>query len=292
MNTDEVLYIIIVVVSSMSALGSLFVIILYNKFESLQIFAFKLVYILSIFDFLLAIFSIIPTPLYISADSQLCIVQGLFIELLSLAGVLWTGAIALILYMQVILQNPQVNRHLNRILIAILAFSIICSAIPLISNDYVYIGAWCGINYRNERGVIYRYALFYFWVWLVIVLELYAYFRVIFKIKAELTINNSFLHEGRVLVNRLRWYPVILVVCYAPLTIMRIVQTINSHPPVWFLFFSTALSNLLGFFNALVYGLNESVKIEIRSIKLGRTVFQTKLHNFSDSYDEYLESFS
>lgn len=291
MLINDLLFTTVVVVSAISLVGCGFIMVIYHKCKSLQVFAFKLVYVLTILDGIRSLFSMIPTHLNLSDHDAMCQIQGFALEFASLAGVLWTGAIALILYFQVILQRDRVDKFYKPLLWIIVIFSFICSVIPLFSGDYQYVGGWCWISTNNTRAVIYRYGFFYAWVWLIIIFDLYAYIRVISKIKTEFTIKDSFLHEGRVLVNRLRWYPIVLVVCYAPLTATRILQTLTGSSPIWLLVFSTAVSNLLGFFNAILYGFNESVKIELKSWIQGIQLRDRSLIDFSQESSEVSKSF-
>ena len=61
-------------------------------------------------------------------------------------------------------------------------------------------------------------------------------------------------------INRLRLYPVILVVCYTPGTINRCLEAAG-HGPYFALTLATAAGDgLLGAINALCYGYTEHVK--------------------------------
>ena len=270
--SNVVLYTTMVIVSAISLIGCIFIIIMYNKFKSLKVFAFKLVYILAIFDCITAVFSIIPTYLDNSRTNPLCTVQAFFIQFSALASILWTGVIALILYLQVIMQKNEVEKYYKVFFWAVMIMSLLCALIPVFTDDYEYIGGWCDLTYGSARGTIYRYALFYDWVWLVIVFDIYAYVCVIKRIKKEFTIRNTFIDEGRALVKRLRFYPVILVVCYTPITLTRILQTVENRFPEWVILICLVLANLMGIFNAIVYGLNETVRLEfkawVRGVKL------------------------
>ena len=260
---DDVSYTTVVVTSTASFFGCLFIVIVYHKFKILQVFSSKLIYILAIADGVNSMVSVIPTNLNLSDDGILCKIQGFSLQFFCLASVLWTGVIALFLYMQVILHKEDIEKYFRILLLITLSLSIIFAVIPLITRDYAYVGGWCWITARNERAIIYRDALFYAWIWLTIACIIYVYYRVIRKIKADLTFKDTFLDEGKVLVNKLMWYPLIIVICYTPITALRISQAFDSNVPIWFISFSTALKNLLGCLNAIVYGFNDSVKSEV-----------------------------
>ena len=88
MKLNDLLYTTIVVVSVISLIGSAFIMLMYNKCPSLRVFAFKLVYILTIFDSIRSLFSIIPTHLNLSDHQAMCKIQGFVLEFSSLAGIL------------------------------------------------------------------------------------------------------------------------------------------------------------------------------------------------------------
>jgi Slime mold cyclic AMP receptor. len=212
MEENEVLYTFIAVVSTISLLGSIFIIIVYNKFKSLQIYAFKLVYILTIFDGIRSLFSLIPSHLNLYNDSSIvCKIQGFMLEFSSLAGILWTGVIAFTIYLQLIKQKAEVHKYFNRFLFFVILFSLLVSSFPLITNHYMYAGGCCWITSKGEYSVIYIYGLFYAEVWIVIIFSVYSYVTIIKRVYKELSIRNDFLIEGTTLVKRLRRYPLILI---------------------------------------------------------------------------------
>ena len=163
--------------------------------------------------------------------------------------------------------------------------SIVCAVIPICTNDYQYVGGTCDISYTSERGIIYRYSLFYDWLWIVIIFDIYAYARVMRRIRQEFTIMNHFINAGRVLVRRLRYYPLILVICYTPITISRTLSALGSSQPDWLILLSFGSANLLGAFNAIVYGLSENVRIEFKAWVLGLNRLEPELkslHSLSE----------
>lgn len=265
MDDDDLQYTAVVIVSAISLCGSIFVVLAYWKFESLRIFAFKLVYVLTIFDGIRSFVSMFPSYLDTTEGQISCKIQGFMLEFSSLAGVLWTGVIAFSIYYQVILQKNQIESYYKKSLIVVVVASLLASIIPGITNDYKYVGGWCWITADGLHGTIYRYGLFYGETWAVIIVILYIYVIIIRKVRTEFTINNSFLEDGRVMERRLRWYPIILIICFTPLTIVRIIQSASAYCPLSLIIFATGVSNLLGLFNAIFYGFNESVKNEIQN---------------------------
>ena len=61
-------------------------------------------------------------------------------------------------------------------------------------------------------------------------------------------------------LNRMIFFPLILIVCYLPGTIRRILDAFDVTSPYWLAMTQTVLNALIGFFDALVYGLTRDVR--------------------------------
>ena len=62
-------------------------------------------------------------------------------------------------------------------------------------------------------------------------------------------------------MRRMILYPMVLVVCFAPVTIKRVYDIINPDKPVFILAFLAAIFlGCIGTLNALIYGFTDSVR--------------------------------
>ena len=265
MNVNDLLYIIVAIFSSLSLLGSLFIISIYARFPALHCFSFKLIIILIIFDFIEDLVLLIPTHIIASEPNSICIMQAALIQFTSLGRVLWLGFIGALLYLQVILKKSNLESYFKLFLIITLSICVITTVIPAATNSYAFIGGNCWISDRGYMDNIFRYSLFFAFIWIVTVFISFAYWRIIRMVRREAGIANEMIDEGRSLVKRLRLYPAAMIVTYTPMTIVRVLQTIGKDLcPIWLdmIAYAFAISN--GLCNSIIYGLTDSVAKELR----------------------------
>ena len=261
MNANDFLYLIVAIFSSLSVIGSFFIISIYAKFPALHCFSFRLIIILSIFDFIENLVLLIPTHIIPSEPNSICIIQAALIQFTSLGSVLWTGFICALLYIQVILKKSNLEYYFKLFLLITLTICIITTIIPAATNSYAFIGGSCGIADNRYMTNIFRYLFFNAFIWIVIIFISFAYWKIIRIVRSEIDIVDEMTEEGRALVKKLRLYPIAMVITYTPLTIVRILQSISSDLcPVWFNMLAYAFSMSNGLLNSIIYGFNGSVK--------------------------------
>lgn len=283
MNEDDQLYLVVAVFSSLSLLGSLFIITIYAKFEALHCFSFKLVVILSIFHCVEYTFQLMPTHV-IKTPYSICMFQATMIQFSSLAGALWIGCMSFLLYLQVIKKITDLQFYLNICLVFTIGLCLTTSIIPLITSSYGYVGGNCWISGKSEAGNIFRYVFFFGITWIIILFNSLLYFKIIQKVKVEMSIKNKLMDEGKVLIHRLRLYPIAMIVTYAPLTIVRILESMgNDLCPTWFYMTAYAFFTSNGLFNSIIYGLNDSVKQQIYESLSKNDVDLSSLNTFTSS---------
>lgn len=125
-------------------------------------------------------------------------------------------------------------------------------------GDYGAAGHWCWISIDKDsaRGNILRFVLFYIPLWFGVCFNIYCYYKVI-KILRRVLPGSS----DTTLVTRLRLYPLILIFCWIWSTVYEIYALSDCTVDNKFLnVTSLTFSNLIGFFNAIAYGLNANVQ--------------------------------
>lgn len=258
----ELLYILNSVASGISIVGCAFIIIVYFKYKQLQIFHFRLVLYLSIIDLLHSVAFLLPTY---SGDNNdaVCKLQGTSLTFLTLSSVLWTAMIAFTLYRGVVKQRAPEDYEYWFLGIA-LSVPAAATGLPFITHSYGPAEGWCWIE-GDSVGNIWRLSLFYGPLWIVIVFNVWAYFRVIRSINSQFVNIEEEYRAKKQIVNRLRAYPIILVICFTPVTINRFYEFLSPDNPNYTL---TTVSGILtclnGFANALVYGFTKTVREAIR----------------------------
>lgn len=69
----------------------------------------------------------------------------------------------------------------------------------------------------------------------------------------------------RKLVTRLSLYPLILVICFTPITILRVFEFAFAEYPSVLYYTSGLFASSVGWVNAIVYGLNGNVRSALRN---------------------------
>jgi hypothetical protein len=241
----------------LSFLGSCFIIYIYFKYPSLQCQAFRLVVYLNIFCSCDNIAQVFPSPLL---SSPFCFAQALAIQFFSLCHILWTGCIAIILYLQVIRGVNNLSTVIPLLVFGTIFISLCTAIVVFCLGQIGYVGGTCWID-DSETGEILRFALCYIPVSVVIVTMLFMYVKIISKVNNETETVNELIKTKNALVKKLRLYPLVMIVAMVPMIVYRIIQTFVK--PLWFYIIALACYNSIGLLNAVVYGFNESVKAEI-----------------------------
>lgn len=267
----EILYYSILPSTILSLLGTIFVALLYTLFISLQKFPFKIVFILSVFDLFHSIGFLIPT--YNSTGSDLaCQLQAGFLQFFTIGSVLWTSFIALSLYQIIVKSSSFTERNLKYFLITILIICFISTLIPYLNNSFGLVAGWCWIKQSTKsfNYVFYeRYFFFFIPIWCIIISNVLMYCKV------SLTVKNTSIDNRtiRSLNKKLKFYPIILVLCFLPYTIKSILELLNEPFFIKHKFELTIIAGVcrtsIGFFNGVVYGLTKRVRNSIRLLFVG-----------------------
>jgi len=105
--------------------------------------------------------------------------------------------------------------------------------------------------------------VFYTFAWILIILNTFFFFKVIAKIRKEV---NSRSDRERVdkITSKLKWYPIVQIVCIIPGTINRIYNLVLEDDSFILTLLQAIFDYSSGFLFALVYGLNPTI---IKAIK-------------------------
>jgi len=246
----------LIAVSFFSLFGSLFIIITYVSFKKIRNYAYKLVTYLAFSDILLAIGNLmtLETRKNDEEDST-CKAQAFLINYGGLASILWTSVIAWSIYSATVLSAKNLREKNWRFFLFGFGLSLILSIIPFISNQYGRAGLYCWIkNDDLDKDTAMRFIQFYVPLWIAIGFNVYAYVKVVRFIKKYIstTLEIRFIH-------RLKYYPLVLVICWTFATINRIYNIFGKEVPS-LTFLHVTFGGLQGLLNAFVYGANDQVK--------------------------------
>lgn len=258
------IYYINVVSNSLSILGNVFICVVYFKFPSLRTFPFKLILILNIFNILSSIGFIIPT--YNSETPDLtCQVQSLILNFSTLASVLWAAIIAFCLYYIIVKSRLYIENYLKYYIAGVVIICAGVSAVPFITGTYGAVAGWCWIlqTGKYDKGFYERYFSFFIPLWLLIIISIVLYFG----ISRRLTQSDDPDNTRSAFNKKLKFYPMILILCFLPFTIKGVlehfrVSFVMEHD-YYFTLVTAAFRGFYGLLNALIYGFTNKVRMTL-----------------------------
>eukprot|EP00903_Cladosiphon_okamuranus_P010963 g10354.t1 len=253
-----------------------------GRYPQLRKLSFTLVLFLAISDIGADVTYFMGNP---EDNRAACVTQGALQQFFQMAQILWTVAIACVLHdvtVNLRMYRPHEQRALmRRFHLAVWGVALFSALLPFTTGSYGSTGSWCWIEQTNPRagfdvGTMWRYLVLYCPLWAAIVFNIVAYVRIVGVVRrfsAEIgggggadggaAVGPSAEQAVRMtkFVNRLVWYPVVLVASWTFATINRIQNAVNPDHPVFGLFLlHTSLVAFQGIFNALVYGSTDAVK--------------------------------
>lgn len=253
--------------STLSFLGSAFIVICYLLFKELRKFSFKLVFYLALSDMLCSFFSIIGDP----SKGFFCYAQGYSTHFFCVASFLWTTTIAFTLHRTVVRHKTDVEDLEPMFHLYVWGTSIVMTVMRSIGNDHGHIGplgGWCWTQ-TGRTGKAVHFMTFYAPLWGAIIFNGVTYFQVIRMLNNATRMavgmsDRAFQSDSRIdmkALNRWGYYPLILIGSWAFGTINRIHDFIEpGHKIFWLSFLDVGMSALMGLFNSIAYGLNSSVR--------------------------------
>ena len=253
---------VLLLANSLSLVGSLFIILAYVSLR-LNMFSFRLVVYIAIADVIHSIGLMLPL------SQPWCHIQALALEFSSVSSIFWTCIMAYSINDAVINQNNNVEYKERIFLFVGFALPAIITCLPEINSVYGYAGGWCWITKKDEN-FLWRIFCFYLYVLFVIGYIIVVYARVWRKVYREVLFaldDKEAQKMNKDLIMRLVFYPVVLIVCYTAVATKRATEEIDPSDSNFLLTLIAGLfMSLLGFFDALVYGLSKDVRDEIRRV--------------------------
>ncbi|KAK8623974.1 hypothetical protein V6N13_065333 [Hibiscus sabdariffa] len=224
--------------SSLSFVGSGFIVLCYSLFKELRKFSFKLVFYLSLSDLLCSFFNMVGDR----SKGFFCYAQGYTTHFFCVASFLWKTTIAFTLHRTVVRHKTDVE-DLEAIFHFVTASHLSIMAVHFMT---FYVPLWGAILYNG-----------------------FTYFQVIRMLNnatrmAVVMSDQAYQFDSRTdtkALNRWGYYPLILIGSWAFGTINRIHDFIEpGHEIFWLSFLDVGTAGLMGLFNSIAYGLNASVR--------------------------------
>lgn len=263
-------------VSSLSLCGSLFIALTYVRFSALREKAsFRFVFCLSVSDVCNHLFDFVgPSAAEISAmragepTSAACYAQALGNAEFELSSVLWSTVIAAVLYSQVVLgvRQERVERAFVPISAAAWGVPLCLAILPLLVEGpgvYGASGSWCWIRGMYPGWV---FSVFYLPLWAAMTFNCFAHVRIKRRLEAMsaggalVGTDAATTAKLALVMERLKYYPFVLLVVWLPASISRIVEASAGRQFFGLLLFHRIFSSSQGLLNALAYGLSRTVR--------------------------------
>lgn len=253
--------------SSLSLLGSGFIVLCYLCFKELRKFSFKLVFFLALSDMLYSFFSIVGDP----SKGFFCYAQAYSTHFFCVASFLWTTTIAFTLHRTVVRHKTDVEDMEPIFHLYVWGTSLVMTVIRSISNEHGHLGglgAWCWTQ-TGRTGKVVHFITFYVPLWGAIVFNGVTYFQVIRMLNNATRMavdmsNRAYQQDARgdkKAINQWGYYPLILVGSWTFATINHIHDFIEpGHNIFWLSVLDIGMAALMGLFNSIAYGLNSSVR--------------------------------
>lgn len=256
-NSEDSVLLSLWICSSLSLLGSFSIVLIYTLFKSLRTSAFKLVLYMTIADIIRAVGFLLPEDPHAS-----CICQAVLTSFGSLSGLIWTSIIAFSLYCVVILEIPHIERYEKFMILIGYCLPFLIILLPWTTGSYGKSDGWCWIK-DDEYKVLWQIGSFYAIAVLIVVFNIWSYYKIITEIKYDIGMLQESAHEisgKHRLFNRFSLYPLVIVACYLPVFTKRLYEIISGSSLLWLTIVSAVTTSIIGFLNAIVYGLTDNVK--------------------------------
>ncbi|KAK9273788.1 hypothetical protein L1049_018598 [Liquidambar formosana] len=250
--------------SSLSFVGSSFIVLCYVLFKELRKFSFKLVFFLALSDMLCSFFSIVGDP----SKGFFCYAQGYITHFFCVASFLWTTTIAFTLHRTVVRHMTDVEDLEPMFHLYVWGTSLVVTVMRSIGNEHGHLGAWCWTE-TGRTGKVVHFITFYAPLWSAILFNGFTYFQVIRMLNNATRMavgmsDRTYQSDARAdmkALNRWGYYPLILIGSWAFGTINRIHDFIvPGHKIFWLSVLDVGMAALMGLFNSIAYGLNSSVR--------------------------------
>ncbi|KAH9684177.1 G-protein coupled receptor 1 [Citrus sinensis] len=246
--------------SSLSFVGSGFIVLCYCLFKELRKFSFKLVFFLALSDMLCSFFSIVGDP----SKGLFCSAQGYSTHFFCVASFLWTTTIAFTLHRTVVQHKTDVEDLEAMFHLYVWGTSLVVTVVRSFGNDHRHLDKLISYFDLHPLQAV-HFITFYAPLWGAILYNGFTYFQVIRMLNNATRVavgmsDRAYQFDMKAL-NRWGYYPLILIGSWAFGTINRIHDFIEpGHKIFWLTFLDVGTAALMGLFNSIAYGLNSSVR--------------------------------
>merc|ERR1719242_1430096 len=149
--------------------------------------------------------------------------------------------------------KPHTISYVNRISITFnFVVPFLFALLPIITNSYAPTGGWCWISNVTTTGKIFRWVCFYGQLGLILGFCIFAYCRIYCFLKFSKKASD--LKDTHKMYNRIKYYPLCLIIGYSVATVRRFIELWDVHLGFGVAMATSVTTGLFGFFLLMVYG--------------------------------------
>jgi len=258
---DNYLFQLNMVCSSLSFCGSLTVFASFVYFAHLRTFAFRLIFFIAVSDMIASLGRLYGQPV----SSEWCQLQSFQTNVFDLCSIFWVASVATVINHVRVGTNFNGERHMRLSHMIIWPSALIISVLPFITNSYGPAGGWCWVKNDDTYDKVWQIAVFYGELVIVFGYLVHVYFRLYLFLSSDVRPSN----DTRALLSKVIYFPLVLFVTYFFGVFRRMFEISGGDTPYWLAVVHIGFAALLGFGNALVYGVINS---DLRNELLGSCV--------------------
>ncbi len=281
------------IVGAISCFGCFTVIITYLTFADIRCLRYvELVFYVSLNDIIASVgVALGASP----TNSVECWYQGLTSNINYLSSILWTSVISYQLWLVVHQGVTLQKKDMQIIHVVCWGFPVVVALLPLTTNTYGNEddqSAWCFISELNSSPswglLLWEMLSFYLWVWVAIIVNVVLLFRTRGLLSAILVAGNADVEAARNItnkINKLIWYPRILILCWLPSTIVDLSKIFytpdeNSEGNVYGNRISTVFAVSQGWLLAVAFfTMNPIIRYKWRGLLTNKPVYKNNADN-------------
>eukprot|EP01125_Pyxidicula_operculata_P006769 TRINITY_DN2323_c0_g1_i1.p1 TRINITY_DN2323_c0_g1~~TRINITY_DN2323_c0_g1_i1.p1 ORF type:complete len:358 (-),score=69.66 TRINITY_DN2323_c0_g1_i1:134-1207(-) len=245
----------------LSLSGSVFMLFTMVWFRRLGLRSVRMIFSLTICNLLESLANLLSISIYRREIEMFiaCYTQGVMLQFASTATFGWITAIAINLYL-VVVKGYKINNKIEvGYHVFVWGFALIAATVPFSTSSYGIAGLWCWLDWDN--GQLWRWTLFYIPLFVMMLVVIVLYGLISYTVSSRLNTQSSVDYEkAKKLIKKLQLYPIIFVGCYLFSIINRIYDWASPQDSFALYLLESLTTPLVGFVNALVYGLDENVK--------------------------------
>lgn len=283
---DPVFFYIQVGAGGLGFFGSLGIMLAYLRFPLLRTFSNKLILNLALAQFLCSFTFFFPVKEY--QHVWLCVLIGVSFNSLQLCTIFWAFSIVFTLY--VIIGRPfsSVYKYFKYWLVIGWFVIPAVSVLPLVTDSYSKPSAGngyiCTYKVGDAISDYWRIGLFYAPAWAFIVLSSVIYCKVFKKLEV-LKLEG----ESKEFINRLFYYPVIVLCYLVPLSTIRVYQQFeNTCASLFVIKLVSLLLGVQGLLYALIFFKTSSVVSSIKAYN--DTEYSVSRHRMLSDFNSSIDS--